>query len=433
MKIERISFRNFRRFTDFSLSFHEQLTVLVAQNGSGKTSILDGLAICLGSFLTHLPGITGINFKTTDFQQSSHSTKAPYMRLECYLKGGISWDRTEKRDKSSKTSKDIPQALGLRKLKEYADTFIDALNEGKDIELPLIAYYGTGRAVFEMTQRKRNFKKTFTRIDGLRGCLESRANFKRFVEYFYALEEKELRKQRDEKNYDLQIPELKAIRQAVKEILPKFSNPTSVEPAGIEMTWQHAGQVKKLRMEQLSDGYRTTLAMVMDIASRMAELNPSKKNPLLTQGIVMIDEIDLHLHPSWQQTILLDLMRTFPNVQFIVSTHSPQVLSSVKPQSLCVLDWDEDTPTVRPIFFSEGAEAQHMLLDVLGVSHARVTHLEIVQSLIEYQKLVEQDMWDSPRALELERELKKWGGEFEPELIRLKTDIQMKEWERQQG
>ena len=72
-------------------------------------------------------------------------------------------------------------------------------------------------------------------------------------------------------------------------------------------------------------------------------------DPLQSHGVVMIDEVDLHLHPGWQQTILLDLMRTFPNVQFIVSTHSPQVISSVKPQCLRVIDWQEGKPILVPI------------------------------------------------------------------------------------
>lgn len=87
------------------------------------------------------------------------------------------------------------------------------------------------------------------------------------------------------------------------------------------------GKYRQLRIEQMSDGYKIVTAMVADIASRMAEANPDMENPLMSNGIVLIDEIDLHLHPKWQRTIIGSLSKTFPNIQFIVSTHSPVILS----------------------------------------------------------------------------------------------------------
>lgn len=89
--------------------------------------------------------------------------------------------------------------------------------------------------------------------------------------------------------------------------------------------------------------------MVMDIAARMAAANPAMTDPLQSKGVVMIDEVDLHLHPGWQQSILADLTRTFPNIQFIVSTHSPQIVSTVKPDQLRVIDWRDETPYLVPV------------------------------------------------------------------------------------
>ena len=79
------------------------------------------------------------------------------------------------------------------------------------------------------------------------------------------------------------------------------------------------------------------LALAADLARRMIQGNPHLDNPLESQAIVLIDEVDLHLHPSWQQRVLPDLIRTFPNAQFIVSTHSPQVLTTVKPEHIAEL------------------------------------------------------------------------------------------------
>ena len=166
--------------------------------------------------------------------------------------------------------------------------------------------------------------------------------------------------------------------------------------------------------------------MVMDIASRMAEANPDMADALATRGIVLIDEVDLHLHPGWQQHILTDLMRTFPNIQFIVSTHSAPVVTSVKPECLRVIDWQDEQPKLIPVLFSEGAEAQQVLLDVLGVDELRPPQLAIVETLKKYQKMVESDQWDTPQAKALRQQLDKWGAEHEPELARLDIDIRLK-------
>lgn len=430
MKIKTLALSHYRRFTDFFMDFDANLTVLVAKNGAGKTSILDAVATSLGAFLTRLPKVSGYNPKETDFQVYPDGRRPPYMRIHCESFNGVQWDRTEKRDQSKKTADEIPEGLGVKQLNDYVDQFIDAENATQPYQLPVFIYYGTGRGVFDIPQRKRNFSKEFRRFDAFAGALESRTNFRSFVEYFYHLEEQENRLRNEKRSFDVEWPELKAIRQAVQRMLPAFSNPRSVHPAGIEVDWKPNGETKQLRIEQLSDGYRTTLAMVMDIAARMAEANPDMPDPLETEGVVLIDEVDLHLHPGWQQTILLDLMDTFKNVQFIVSTHSPQVISSVKPERLRVIDWQHDQPVLIPVDFSEGAEAQQVLLDVLGVKSPRVQKLEIVQKLQRYQVLVESGEWDTPEALKLRTELNEWGAEHEPELTRLDIDIRLRELDR---
>ncbi|MCY4472424.1 MAG: AAA family ATPase [Kistimonas sp.] len=432
MKIDKLRLSHFRCFEDFEITFHQQLTVLVARNGAGKSTVLDGVQTALNLFLTRVPKVKGSNPRDTDFQVYPDGHRPPYMRVRCESTDGIIWDRTEKRDQTRKTASQIPEAVGVRQLHEYVDGFIDAHNDNQPYQLPVLIYYGTERAVFDVPQRKRGFGKDFSRLDSYEGSLESRTNFRRFVQYFYVLEDREAKLQKDARSFDIELPELKAIRKAIATLLPEFSNPRGAEPAGIQVDWNKNGVIKQLRIEQLSDGYRTTLAMVMDIASRMAEANPELENPLETEGVVLIDEVDLHLHPGWQQTILLDLMRAFPNVQFIVSTHSAQVISSVKPECLRVIDWQDSKPGLVPIQFSEGAEAQQILQDVLGLESVRVAELDIVKKLNRYQQLIEQDQWNTDEAKKLRSTLDKWGGEHEPELKRLDMDIQMKEWDRKQ-
>lgn len=441
MKIHKLHLTNFRRFADFTIEFDQQLTVLVARNGAGKSSVLDAVATAIGSFLTRLPGVSGISPKESDFRLFADGSKPPYLRIACESFEGICWDRTEKRDQTKKTTAQIPGGKGQKELFEHVDSLIDAFNESRPFELPVFIYYGTGRAVFDVPQRKKGFGKDFTRFDALQGALESRTNFRRFVEYFYYLEDKENQLQKEHRSFDLQIPELIAIRAAIGKLMPDFSNPRSIRPAGIMLDWRVGSEIKQLRIEQLSDGYRTTLAMVMDIAARMAEANPpadhrllsgqslDDNDPLDKSGVVLIDEVDLHLHPGWQQTILPDLIRTFPNLQFIVTTHSPQVVTSVPASCLRVINWNNEQPQLLPVDFSLGAEAQQMLMEVLGVS-PRPVQLEIVKKLQRYQALVNDDEWDSEEAVTLRTELDQWGAGHEPELLRLDMDIRLKQLDR---
>lgn len=430
MKIKTLKLNNFRRFEDFEINFNEQLTVLVARNGAGKSSILDAVATALGAFVTRLPKVAGLNPKEKDFRVFNDGRKPPYMRITSESYNGIKWDRTEKRDSSKKTSLEIPDALGLKALNDYVDHFVDLYNDDTSFQLPVFIYYGTGRGVFDIPQRKKGFGNVFSRFEAFNGSLESRTNFKRFVEYFYFLEDRENKLQKEQRSFDIELPELKAIRLAIHQLMKNFSNPRGADPAGIKVDWFDDDKVKELRIEQLSDGYRTTLTMTMDIAARMAEANPDTKDPLTTEGVVLIDEVDLHLHPGWQQHILTDLMRTFPKVQFIVSTHSPQVITSVKPECLRVIDWQGSLPSLLPVNFSEGAEAQQVLLDVLGLISPRPEQLDIVKKLHQYQTMIEQNQWDLPEAIALRDELNRWGGSHEPELARLDMDIRLKELDR---
>jgi predicted ATP-binding protein involved in virulence len=424
MKIKKVRCVNFRRFKDFSLTLDANLTVLVARNGSGKTSILDALAISMGAFLTRLPSVSGISQKETDFRVLTDGTKPPYSRLTCETTDGIVWDRTERRDQTKKTLKQIPSGHGLKGINDFADSLVDDFNEGKEVVFPVLAYYGTGRGVFSIPQRKRGFRKEFTRFDAYDEALESKANFKRFIEYFYNLENLEATKQRELKSFDYQRPELRSIRRAVENFMPEFSNPRMSQPAGIMVDWERSDGVYPLRTEQLSDGYRIALVMIMDIAARMAEANPENIDPLCLPGIVLIDEVELHLHPGWQQRVLLDLRRVFPKVQFIVSTHSPHVISTVQPNQLRVIDWEGGDAQLADVEFSQGAENSLVLDRILGVS-PRPNDLLIVKKLIKYQELVETGAWDTAEAQALKHELDAWGKGYDPEIDRLEMDVEI--------
>ena len=166
-----------------------------------------------------------------------------------------------------------------------------------------------------------------------------------------------------------------------------------------------SGEARTLALDQMSGGYRIMLALVADLARRMAQGNPHLEDPLQSEAVALIDEVDLHLHPSWQQRALPDLMRTFPNAQFIVSTHSPQALTTVKPENIVRLYRDGEGIAIAGAGgHTYGAPASDVLTAVMGVDE-RPPGNEFSVTLGEYILLVDAGKGKSERALQLRRKL----------------------------
>ncbi|MFZ6750084.1 AAA family ATPase [Undibacterium sp. Ren11W] len=455
MKITRLTLDNFRSHNRLDISFERDITVIGGDNGLGKTSILDAIAQLLGYLLQRLPGVPGLGTRRSDLRIQNNGKLAPAFRIwgqfdietECKaledqpnLPYSIDVSRSVARDLTSATRTEFASShppvgrLGLAPFTRLADALTGAENEGKPYLVPLIVYYGTSRAVFDTPLRRRNFKVAFARFDSLNGSLNSKANFKRVFEWFHAKEAEENREQKRQRSFDYQDPELEVVRKAIEAFFPKFKSPrTLLRPLRFVVDQQlNARQKITFDLDQLSDGYRTTLAMIVDLACRLVEANPpsNTNDPLKCEAIVLIDEVDLHLHPSWQQTILTDLRRVFPNAQFIVTTHSPQVLTTVEARSIRNLEKSLEKTLVNIPDFSLGAKSVQLLEDIFHVD-ARPP-IPIVKTLKRYKSLVENDEWDKPDALRLREKLNNWAGNKEAELARIDIDIKMRAFRRGQ-
>ncbi len=183
-----------------------------------------------------------------------------------------------------------------------------------------------------------------------------------------------------------------------------------------------------LEIRQLSDGLRSTIGLVADMAYRCYQLNKhlGTEAAAKAEGIVLIDEVDMHLHPSWQQKILHQLQTAFPNIQFIITTHSPQVLSTVPSECIRILENGEVFAAPPG---SEGAEPGRLLKQVLGLSDVRPLNNPATQELQEYLALVDRDQWASPRALELRKILDSRYQGNEPALVEADIHIENRKWE----
>jgi predicted ATP-binding protein involved in virulence len=185
-----------------------------------------------------------------------------------------------------------------------------------------------------------------------------------------------------------------------------------------------AGGAEFLALDQLSGGYGVMLALIVDLARRMAQADPHLGvDAIDASGVVLIDEVDLHLHPRWQQRVLPDLLSAFPNIQFVVSTHSPQVLTTVQPNQIAPLERQAAKITAEAVTSSYGAESGRLLQEILGVDQRPPEDRnEFTATLNRYSELVSADRGEEDEALELRRRLDEISSQ-DPGLIRLDLEI----------
>jgi predicted ATP-binding protein involved in virulence len=344
MRIDSLSVKNLRLFGEdeqtIQFDSSKNITLLLGDNGAGKTSLLYGCSVLLSQFYKHFPNCSTKTFTEVDVRNISNNRKADYLHAGIKLK--IDSNNTEsiainmfKKGNSTKNT----LSSELKAISDYSLEVKTKLDNGEQVALPIIAYYGTERGQIKPVERRRNFNDIFPRWEVYKSdSLESATDFKRFFTWFERNEDLERREQIRQlkatgtSSYSSHV--LNAVRTALNKLFPNYLQNPRVETSPLRFVMDNITEPDnpiEQRLEKMSDGYRITIALVADIASRLAEANPSEevsglKDPLNAQGIVMIDEIDLHLHPKLQREILHRLSEIFPNVQFIVTTHSPNVV-----------------------------------------------------------------------------------------------------------
>ena len=208
MKLQQVEIDNFRAISKLSLPLEGDVIVLYGKNADGKTSVLRALAVGLGSIPQLLPGVSGISFIDGDLRG-----RGP-MRIQITTRQGIAWSRQRLSGGRRTASR--------KELQDYLSTIVQADREGSaPLELPIVAYYDTERAVFEVPQRRSRRRKEFPRYAALDGALMARSNFRDFFNWFYDKEFEELRLRRDEWTHGQQgLNELDAVRNAIKSMIP---------------------------------------------------------------------------------------------------------------------------------------------------------------------------------------------------------------------
>jgi predicted ATP-binding protein involved in virulence len=391
MKIAEISFKHYRGVESLHLQLNKNLNVFVGVNGSGKSTVLDGIAIMLSWAVSRIKsvGASGRPIPEADIKNGRSSAS---IEISCDEGDQEIFWKVSKSRKGHGSSADRSDLNNLSEFTRQLHSRISATDEM--VDLPLLQYYAVNRVVQDIPLRIRG-KHTFGLLTAYDDAT-SGTNFRTFFEWFREREDLEnedikysnnLSDSHDSGKLQFSDRQLEAVRDALQRFLPEFTN-FRVRRSPLRMEVQKNGQ--SLTVNQLSDGEKCLIAMIGDLARRMAIANPTRDNPLEGNGIILIDEIDLHLHPKWQRNFVPKLVEVFPNCQFILSTHSPHVINHVQPENLFFLDQSSDGIVATRPSKSYGNNADRILEDLMGLETTRPD--DVFQELREIYELISQNL-----------------------------------------
>jgi predicted ATP-binding protein involved in virulence len=388
MKIKKLKLKNYRGFERFEIKIPRGFAVILGDNASGKTAILEALCICLGTILVGFDGINSIGIKKDDVRQEYHPLGSSVdiqprypVNVVCEMfvdNQSFSFSRSINKPGGSTTRSDANEIIS------YFNDIDKAVKQGAEkIILPLISYYSTGRLWLHSSKRKKiiqnkNERKVkektssyrFNRLNGYVDCLSAKANEKLMLKWFETMEYVMFQKKKN-------IPELDTVKSAIAKFFARsLEYDVDIQKIKIEfdailnqLVLEYPdidGEIVRLPFGLLSDGYKTMLSMVTDIAYRMATLNPQLFENALTEtpGVVLIDEIDMHLHPKWQRHVVEDLRNIFPKIQFIMTTHSEHVITNVDQKNIIKLGSNGE---ILDVPYTKGRDLNSLTMEVMDL------------------------------------------------------------------
>jgi predicted ATP-binding protein involved in virulence len=420
MKILGLTLKNFRGIDDLILDFSDsQTTVLIGANGAGKSSILDAIGTMFGLRIHDLSD--KLRDAETEYIEHVQTRFIDYQRIlipndvkngfdGCDMSMRVSFLSKEEQwplhyEITGPTSS---RASFSRQLPDFPTKIDKLLSQHSKTSIPIIVYYPVDRKVVA-TPLGPPADYKLHQLTAYDGAISPKIDFKNFFEWYRAREDLENEQIRAKPAY--RDGQLEAVRNAVYRLVPGFADLGISRSPYPTMTIKKDGN--ELNILQLSDGEKCVLAMVGDIARRLAIANPSLADPLLGDGVVLIDEIDLHLHPRWQREVIPGLERTFPKCQFIVATHSPQVLSSAKNAVVYLLMVIDGMVKAKKLRGPYGKDTNTILGDIMDVDERPAKVKERISAY--FDKIHDNDL---EAAEDLRKALARDIGEDDPDLIR---------------
>ncbi|MFE8115006.1 retron Ec78 anti-phage system effector ATPase PtuA [Brenneria goodwinii] len=475
LRVADIHLENYKGFESLIMDFSMKKgsTILVGNNGCGKSTILD--AIQKG--LTHLSSRLSTRSHNGDgIEKHELKTGKNYASIAInYDFMGVRFPMIIAMTEPGYEDSAKSNYSGIN---ELGNIFKTAHSINPNASFPLIAMYTVERANDVSTKDIENSDEIkeaqiWDKFKAYNKSLTGKADFKLFFRWFKELIEiensdnaeiKALRAEIRAKEKDLDNPLLKAflaenknsdttkklledhenslkflrsklnnyysinsktlhtVEDAIYSFLPGFNN-LKLQRAPLDLIVDKDNV--SLSVLQLSQGEKTILALIADIARRLTLLNPNNEKPLEGTGIILIDEIDLHLHPSWQQNIIPRLEKTFKNIQFIVTTHSPQVCHTIDSQNIWLLKNGQKFKAPKGV---RGAISSWVLENLFEVAQ-RPPEDKYTKLLQEYKSLVFSEKYSSEEAKKLGTTLSRHFGPDDETLVELKLEIEKRDWE----
>jgi predicted ATP-binding protein involved in virulence len=370
MKIRSLTMKNFRGFEDATLDLDRPLTVLFGVNGSGKSSVLTACAMVLSDVLMHtkrkrVPWLHNAEDADIRLDAGELSVAATLSN------GGVTEEAVVQHRRGEQAE---PGAFNVGFLHLY------------DAARSLTVLYDASRVV----ANSRDAFAALENDDSSSVTYDSLAvgplKFRSLFQWYKEREDVENERKVSAQDLSLEDPQLAIVRRAMSGMLPGFSG-LRIQRHPLHMVIRKGETA--LLIDQLSDGEKLLLALTADLARRLAMAYPNQEDPLKGEAVVLIDEIELHLHPAWQRRVLASMRATFPNCQLIVTTHSPQVLSEVPNDAVVLV---KDFQFFRPAAPTEGRDSNSILWEVLEVP-ARPEHtvneLDAISGLLDDGKASE--------------------------------------------
>ncbi len=434
MKLEALSLAHCGGFEQLDIAFEPDVTLIAGVNGVGKSTVLHALAVLLSRAMPEFtPSRSAPLYFTDDDIHGAKASLEVSARIQIdgqIINAGVQRLRAadEKGDRfmllrqaeAATSATDFAQALSARTLTGELEAGIKetraALASLKSAAHPPLAVYFSPKRQLPGQPRSLPEAKPFDPSIAYGRALHDReVELREFMHWFRTQEKL------GAANEPRRLKVLDALRAVVGELLPEFGNLRIQEQPRLGFAVDKRGQ--PFYLHQLSDGERGLLALVFDLSRRLAIANPDSDNPI-AEGValVLIDEIELHLHPKWQRDVLQRLRDIFKASQFVVTTHSPLVLGEVPARCVRFLEFVNGKVGVTVPTEAYGMDANRILQEFMG---APVRNRQVDAELKTLFELIDQERFDAARAAiaALERKL----GEDEPELTRASSLIRFLE------
>lgn len=419
MRLNKLHLENYRGFKgEHNIEFPDSSIIsIIGVNGAGKTSILDAISTQLERLVAEFHPLLGRSKNA--FSKQDITINKEYSLIECTV------ERNQIELKvSSNQKRSFQRAINIVDGGGKLPSFIS----GKEQIIPILIYYQTNRSFLDGA--KKDYSEIFSgdsKFIAYKDAFNPHINYKQIFTWY--LQQINIQNNEKVKRGDLSysLPTIISITEAINTFLNSLDD-SSLKNASIDVSQYDNNQVLviekggiNLEFNQLSAGEKMIIGMVLDIAYRMSVANPKIKVPLLTDGIILIDELELHLHPKWQMSVLNALSRTFPNIQFIVTTHSPLVINQLKNNQLLLLN-NFKIISGKEIHNTYGRDVNSIIEDFMGAS---VRPVEVNTIINEIEKFL--DNSDTKNAREKLNELKSLIDPNDSDLLKLETLITLEE------